>query len=140
MENNTKNVHVFPEYQQAYRLQCAFYTLCQYFKQATRGRDLQVFQYLAAAFETSRPISQLFPLGPAEMAEETPEKAARRRAHWRDTLRPILTPGLLKLVVRADITEHHISHPTAYTRAMRDKALDALKGAVDYWDAVYPAQ
>lgn len=131
------NTHVFPEYQQAYRLQCAFYTLHQYYAQATRGPGLELLRDLAAVFKTSRPISQLYPFGPVELAQEMPGAKAARRAHWIETLRPLLTPPLLRLVARNDVTSWHLAHPAQYTPEMRDKALRVLEGAVAYWDAVY---
>lgn len=134
------STHVFPEYQQAYRLQCAFYTLHQYYAQATRGPGLGLLRDLAAVFKTSRPISHLYPLNPTELAQEMPGAKAARRALWVDTLRPRLTPALLRLVGRTNVTRWHLAHPAQYTLEMRDKALAVLEAAVEYWDAVYPPQ
>jgi hypothetical protein len=134
-------VHVFPEYHKAHQLANALFTLKEYYRQARRGDcgELEaIADMLDAAVPPGRQVTDLYPFNPAELAAETPEKAASRRGYWHGVLRPLITTrGLLELLAEADVTERHISHPTTYTRAMRDRALEVLREAVAYWDGVY---
>jgi len=72
------STHVFPEYQQAYRLQCAFYTLHQYYAQATRGPGLGL---LREFFLSTGPNSWTLRLWSSRCAAKWATMTMRSRPH-----------------------------------------------------------
>lgn len=65
---------------------------------------------------------------------ETPDSKRRRREYWTNILRPILAARAFLRELRSLVVK---KRDASYSQAMRDKALDGVEDALDYFDVFF---